>query len=120
MLKQGVDFEEVFDKFAIRIIVEANAEDEKSLCWRIYSIVTDFYKPNPDRLRDWISNPKANGYEALHTTVMGRMENGLKFKLDQKEWIILRKKVLLLILNIKTLYQKIQTLIIGLIEFENY
>ena len=71
MLKQGVDFEEVFDKFAIRIIVEANAEDEKSLCWRIYSIVTDFYKPNPDRLRDWISNPKANGYEALHTTVMG-------------------------------------------------
>ena len=71
MLKQGVEFEEVFDKFAIRIIVQANPEDEKAVCWRVYSIVTDFYKPNPDRLRDWISTPKANGYEALHTTVMG-------------------------------------------------
>jgi len=71
MLKQGVEFEEVFDKFAIRVIVESSAENEKSDCWRIYSIVTDFYKPNPDRLRDWISTPKSNGYEALHTTVMG-------------------------------------------------
>lgn len=71
MLKQGVEFEEVFDKFAIRIIVDSSPENEKSDCWRIYSIVTDFYKPNPDRLRDWISTPKANGYEALHTTVMG-------------------------------------------------
>jgi GTP pyrophosphokinase len=71
MLKQGVEFEEVFDKFAIRIIVQAKPEDEKAFCWRVYSIVTDFYKPNPDRLRDWISTPKANGYEALHTTVMG-------------------------------------------------
>ena len=71
MLKQGVEFEEVFDKFAIRIIVNSLPENEKSDCWRIYSIVTDFYKPNPDRLRDWISTPKANGYESLHTTVMG-------------------------------------------------
>ena len=71
MLKQGVEFEEVFDKFAIRIIMKSKPEDEKAVCWRIYSIVTDFYKPNPDRLRDWISTPKANGYEALHTTVMG-------------------------------------------------
>ena len=71
MLKQGVEFEEVFDKFAIRIIVDSSPEKEKSDCWRIYSIVTDFYKPNPDRLRDWISTPKSNGYEALHTTVMG-------------------------------------------------
>ena len=71
MLKQGVEFEEVFDKFAIRVIVESSPENEKSDCWRIYSIVTDFYKPNPDRLRDWISTPKSNGYEALHTTVMG-------------------------------------------------
>ncbi|MDA7794405.1 bifunctional (p)ppGpp synthetase/guanosine-3',5'-bis(diphosphate) 3'-pyrophosphohydrolase [Flavobacteriales bacterium] len=71
MLKQGVEFEEVFDKFAIRIIVNSSQENEKSDCWRIYSIVTDFYKPNPDRLRDWISTPKANGYESLHTTVMG-------------------------------------------------
>ena len=71
MLKQGVEFDEVFDKFAIRIIVDSSPDNEKSDCWRIYSIVTDFYKPNPDRLRDWISTPKANGYEALHTTVMG-------------------------------------------------
>lgn len=71
MIKQGVEFEEVFDKFAIRIIVNSTPEEEKSDCWRIYSIVTDFYKPNPDRLRDWISTPKSNGYEALHTTVMG-------------------------------------------------
>lgn len=71
MLKQEVDFEEVYDKFAIRIIVDSKAVNEKSDCWRIYSIVTDFYKPSPDRLRDWISTPKSNGYEALHTTVMG-------------------------------------------------
>ena len=71
MLKQGVEFEEVYDKFAIRIIVDSKLDTEKADCWRIYSIVTDFYKPNPDRLRDWISTPKSNGYEALHTTVMG-------------------------------------------------
>ena len=71
MLKQGVEFEEVYDKFAIRIVVDSMPETEKADCWRIYSIVTDFYKPNPDRLRDWISTPKSNGYEALHTTVMG-------------------------------------------------
>ena len=71
MVKQGVEFDEVFDKFAIRIIVNSLPENEKSDCWRIYSIVTDYYKPNPDRLRDWISTPKANGYESLHTTVMG-------------------------------------------------
>ncbi|MBJ04747.1 MAG: RelA/SpoT family protein [Flavobacteriales bacterium] len=71
MIEKEVDFDEVFDKFAIRIIVNCNNEKEKELCWKIYSIVTDFYKPNPDRLRDWISNPKLNGYESLHTTVMG-------------------------------------------------
>ena len=71
MLKQGVEFEEVYDKFAVRIIVDSKEKNEKADCWRIYSIVTDFYKPNPDRLRDWISTPKSNRYEALHTTVMG-------------------------------------------------
>lgn len=65
-----VAFEEIFDVFAIRIIIDAPFEREKSECWRVYSIVTDFYKPNPDRLRDWISTPKSNGYESLHTTVM--------------------------------------------------
>jgi guanosine-3',5'-bis(diphosphate) 3'-pyrophosphohydrolase len=71
MVNQNVTFEEVYDKFAIRIIVDAPPEQEKSDCWKVYSIVTDFYRPNPDRLRDWISAPKSNGYESLHTTVMG-------------------------------------------------
>ena len=71
MTKQDINFEEVYDKFAIRIITNSEESNEKSDCWKIYSIVTDYYKPNPDRLRDWISTPKTNGYESLHTTVMG-------------------------------------------------
>ncbi len=71
MVTTGVNFNNVFDKFAIRIIIDSSLENEKADCWRIYSIVTDFYTPNPDRLRDWVSTPKANGYESLHTTVMG-------------------------------------------------
>ncbi|MEO8069323.1 MAG: bifunctional (p)ppGpp synthetase/guanosine-3',5'-bis(diphosphate) 3'-pyrophosphohydrolase [Flavobacteriales bacterium] len=70
MQKKGVSFEEVYDVFAIRIIVDSRPELEKADCWKVYSIVTDYYQPNPDRLRDWISLPKANGYESLHTTVM--------------------------------------------------
>jgi GTP diphosphokinase / guanosine-3',5'-bis(diphosphate) 3'-diphosphatase len=72
MRKQNIPFEEVFDLFAIRIILDTPLEHEKALCWQVYSIVTDHYTPNPDRLRDWISTPKANGYESLHTTVMAR------------------------------------------------
>ncbi len=72
MRKQNIPFEEVFDLFAIRIIIDAAFEQEKALCWQVYSIVTDHYTPNPDRLRDWISTPKANGYESLHTTVMAK------------------------------------------------
>lgn len=68
---KNVPFEEVYDIFAIRIIIDSEPETEKADCWRAYSTVTDFYVPNPDRLRDWISTPKVNGYEALHTTVMG-------------------------------------------------
>lgn len=71
MKRQGIPFEKVFDIFAIRIIVHAEGKQEKEECWRVYSIVTDIYRPNPQRLRDWISNPKFNGYESLHTTVMG-------------------------------------------------
>jgi len=70
MKKQKVEFSEVYDKFAIRIILDSKPKNEKSECWKVYSIVTDFYKPNPDRLRDWISLPKSNGYESLHTTVV--------------------------------------------------
>lgn len=71
MRTKNLSFEEVYDIFAIRIIIETNEDVEKSDCWRVYSVVTDYYYPNPERLRDWISTPKANGYEALHTTVMG-------------------------------------------------
>ncbi|MFY7971819.1 MAG: RelA/SpoT family protein, partial [Flavobacteriales bacterium] len=68
--KKGVPFEEIYDVFAIRIILDSSHEDEKADCWRVYSIVTDFYQPSPERLRDWISIPKSSGYESLHTTVM--------------------------------------------------
>lgn len=71
MKKKGVTFEEVYDLFAIRIIIDAPSEKEKEECWKAYSIVADMYSPSPERLRDWLSNPKSNGYEALHTTVMG-------------------------------------------------
>ncbi len=71
MQKQGVTFDEVYDKFAIRIIYKSDLENEKFFAWKIYSIVTDHFRPNPIRLRDWISSPKSTGYEALHITVMG-------------------------------------------------
>ena len=75
--EKKVSFEEVYDKFAIRIIYKSDRENEKFLAWKIYSIVTDHFKPNPLRLRDWISQPKSTGYEALHTTVMG----------PEKKWV---------------------------------
>ena len=71
ILKQNVTFDEIYDKFAIRIIYKSSPEEEKFLAWKIYSIVTDHLRPNPIRLRDWISSPKSTGYEALHITVMG-------------------------------------------------
>jgi GTP pyrophosphokinase len=71
MKVQGVTFDEVYDKFALRIIYKSNPHDEKFIAWKIYSVVTDHYRPSPSRLRDWISSPKSTGYEALHITVMG-------------------------------------------------
>ncbi len=71
MKAQNVTFDQVYDKFAIRIVYDSNLHDEKFIAWKIYSIVTDHYRPSPSRLRDWISAPKSTGYEALHTTVMG-------------------------------------------------
>ncbi len=70
MRRQNIEFEEVYDKFAIRIIIDTPLKKEKADCWRVYSIITDHYQPNPERLRDWISAPKSNGYESLHTTVV--------------------------------------------------
>lgn len=68
---KNITFEEIYDLFAIRIVVDTPLEQEKSDCWKVYSIITDFYHPSPERLRDWISTPKSNGYESLHSTVMG-------------------------------------------------
>lgn len=70
MKRQGVGFDEVYDIFAIRIVADCPQDREKQVCWNVYSIVTDFYTPNPERMRDWISIPKSNGYESLHTTVV--------------------------------------------------
>ncbi len=71
MVKQNVSFDEVYDKFAVRIIYKSDIENEKFVAWKIYTVVTDYYRPNPIRLRDWISQPKSTGYEALHITVIG-------------------------------------------------
>ena len=71
MKKQGVDVDGIYDLFAIRVIIDSKPEDEKSDCWKVYSIITEKYKPNPYRLRDWISVPKSSGYESLHTTLIG-------------------------------------------------
>ena len=70
MNKKQIPFHEVYDLFAIRVILDTPLAEEKAACWNVYSVITDFYNPNPERLRDWISTPKANGYESLHTTVM--------------------------------------------------
>ncbi len=82
--KKGVAFEEVYDLFAIRIIVNATPEKEKEECWKVYSIITDAYNPSTERLRDWLSNPKSNGYEALHTTVMGPQGKWVEIQIRTK------------------------------------
>ncbi len=69
--KQQIEFESIYDLFAIRVILDSDIEDEKADCWQVYSIITDMYQPNPKRLKDWLSIPKTNGYESLHITVMG-------------------------------------------------
>jgi GTP diphosphokinase / guanosine-3',5'-bis(diphosphate) 3'-diphosphatase len=84
MKKKGVSFEEVYDLFAIRIIVDSPTEKEKEDCWKVYSMITDEYNPSPERLRDWLSNPKSNGYEALHTTVMGPLGKWVEVQIRTK------------------------------------
>ena len=84
MKKQDITFEEVYDLFAIRIILDAPLVEEKAICWRIYSIVTDCYQPNPDRLKDWVSTPKSNGYESLHTTVMSNSGQWVEVQIRTK------------------------------------
>lgn len=84
MKTKEVPFEEVYDVFAIRIIVNSTPEKEKSDCWKIYSVVTDFYQPSPERLRDWISTPRANGYESLQTTVMSPQGKWVEVQIRSK------------------------------------
>jgi GTP diphosphokinase / guanosine-3',5'-bis(diphosphate) 3'-diphosphatase len=84
MKKKGVAFEEVYDLFAIRVILNSPPEKEKEDCWKVYSMVTDEYIPSPERLRDWLSNPKSNGYEALHTTVMGPQGKWVEVQIRSK------------------------------------
>ncbi len=84
MQAQNVSFEEIYDKFAIRIIYDSNDKNEKFDAWKIYSIVTDHYNPNPLRLRDWITNPKTTGYESLHITVMGPEGNWVEVQIRSK------------------------------------
>ena len=84
MRKKEVAFEDVYDKFAIRVIVDSPVEREKEDCWRAYSIITDQYRPSPNRLRDWLSHPKANGYESLHTTVMGSKGKWVEVQIRSK------------------------------------
>jgi GTP diphosphokinase / guanosine-3',5'-bis(diphosphate) 3'-diphosphatase len=81
---KDVPFEEVFDVFALRIILDTPHEREKSDCWRVYSVVTDFYQPSPERLRDWVSTPRANGYESLHTTVMSPQGRWVEVQIRSK------------------------------------
>src|ERR1700757_3804402 len=84
MRKKGVAFEEVYDLFAIRVILNSPPEKEKEDCWKVYSMITDEYNPSPERLRDWLSNPKSNGYEALHTTVMGPQGKWVEVQIRSK------------------------------------
>lgn len=82
--KKGVAFEEVYDLFAIRVILDSPPEKEKEDCWKVYSLITDEYTPSPERMRDWLSNPKNNGYEALHTTVMGPQGKWVEVQIRSK------------------------------------
>jgi GTP diphosphokinase / guanosine-3',5'-bis(diphosphate) 3'-diphosphatase len=82
--KKAVAFEEVYDLFAIRVILDSPPEKEKEDCWKVYSFITDEYNPSPERLRDWLSNPKSNGYEALHTTVMGPQGKWVEVQIRSK------------------------------------
>ncbi len=84
MRTKHVSFEEVYDMFAIRIILDTDQAHEKSDCWKAYSVITNFYRPSTERLRDWISVPKGNGYEALHTTVMGPMGRWVEVQIRTK------------------------------------
>ncbi|GHV07590.1 GTP pyrophosphokinase [Bacteroidia bacterium] len=84
LLKQKIEFENIYDLFAIRVILDTPKEKEKAECWQVYSVITDMYQPNPKRLKDWLSIPKSNGYESLHTTVMGHQGKWVEVQIRSK------------------------------------
>ena len=84
LLKQKIDFESIYDLFAIRVVLDTPPEKEKAECWQVYSVVTDMYQPNPKRMKDWLSIPKSNGYESLHTTVLGAQGRWVEVQIRTK------------------------------------
>ena len=84
LLKQKIEFENIYDLFAIRVILNTSLEKEKAECWQVYSVITDMYQPNPKRLKDWLSIPKSNGYESLHATVMGPQGKWVEVQIRSK------------------------------------
>jgi GTP pyrophosphokinase len=84
LLKQKIEFENIYDLFAVRVILNTPEEKEKAECWQVYSVITDMYQPNPKRLKDWLSIPKSNGYESLHTTVMGQHGKWVEVQIRSK------------------------------------
>lgn len=102
ILSQNVAFDEIYDKFAVRIIYKAKPEEEKFLAWKIYSIVTDYFTPNPVRLRDWITSPKSTGYEALHITVMGPDKKWVEVQIRSERMHEIAEKAMLLITSTNT------------------
>lgn len=101
MRAQNVSFDEVYDKFALRIVYKSDPHEEKFIAWKIYSIVTDHYRPSPSRLRDWISSPKSTGYEALHITVMGPKGRWVEVQVRSERMDEIAEKVTPHIINIK-------------------
>lgn len=92
MKKQKNDLDEIYDLFAIRIILDVPPELEKNQCWLVYSIVTDMYRPNPARMKDWISIPKSNGYESLHITVYGPEERWVEVQIRTRRMDLVAEK----------------------------
>ena len=120
MLTQNVSFEKVYDKFAIRIIYNSNQNNEKFLAWKIYSIITDSFTPNPTRLRDWISAPKSTGYEALHITVMGPSNKWVEIQIRSDRMNEIAEKGYAAHYKYKQEIKRTLALKAGLIEFKKF
>ena len=106
MLTQNIPFEKIYDKFAMRIVFQSTRPKEKLMALKIYSIVTDHFTPNPTRLRDWISAPKSNGYEALHITVMGPQNKWIEIQIRSERMHEIAEKATLPIINTNKVIKK--------------